>query len=62
LGRRPSRLAFLLPQPIALALDVDRRGVVQQAVEDRRGQDLVVEDVVPVGEALLLVTTMLARS
>jgi hypothetical protein len=46
------RLALRL-QPVALALDVDRRRVMEQAVEDRRGQDLVVEDLTPVQEALV---------
>ena len=46
------RLALLL-QPIALALDVDRRRVVEQPVEDRGRQDLVVEDLTPVQEALV---------
>ena len=45
-------LALLL-EPVALALDVDDRRVVQQPVEDRRGDDLVAEDVAPAGEALV---------
>jgi len=39
------------PHPIGLALDVDHRGVVQQAVEDRSGDDLIGEHLAPVAEA-----------
>ncbi len=54
LGSRPTRPAFfLLPQPIAVTLDVDGRDVMERAVEDRVGQDLVVEDLAPVREALV---------
>src|SRR3982751_372610 len=45
-------LALLL-EPVALALDVDDRGVVEQPVEQRRGDDLVAENLAPAGEALV---------
>ena len=54
LGLAPEQAGLLLlPQSVTVALDVDGHGVVQQAVEDRRGQDLVVEDLPPVDEALV---------
>src|SRR5262249_15761700 len=43
----------LLAQPVALALDVDGDGVVQQPVEDRRGDHRVAKDVAPGAEALV---------
>ena len=54
LGRRPEqpRPPFLL-EPVALALDVIRRRVLQEPVEDRRGEDVVLEDLSPVEEALV---------
>ena len=45
-------LAFL-PQPIALAADVDRRREVQQPVQDGRCKYLVGEDVAPVAIGLV---------
>jgi len=39
-------------EPVAVALDVDHFCVVQQAVEDGRGDDRVFEEFLPVGEAL----------
>jgi len=36
--------------PVALALDVDHRGVVQEPVQDRRSDDLIGEHGSPVGE------------
>ena len=63
LGLAPEQTGLLLlPQPVALALDVDGRGVMEQPVEDRRGQDLVVEDFPQSTKLLLLVTMRLARS
>jgi hypothetical protein len=54
LGLAPEQAGLLLlPQPVAVALDVDGRGVMQQPVEDGRGDDLVVEDLAPVREALV---------
>jgi hypothetical protein len=41
----------LLLDPEAFALDPRLGGVVEQAVEDRRGQYVVVEDLAPVREA-----------
>jgi len=37
----------VLPEPVALALDVDGDGAVEEAVEDGCGHDLVGEDVAP---------------
>ena len=45
-------LAFL-PQPVALAADVDRRREVQQPVQDGGRQDLVGKDVAPVAVGLV---------
>ena len=42
-----------LLQPVTLAADVDRSGVVQQAVEDRRRDDRVAEDRSPIAVALV---------
>ncbi len=43
----------LFLEAVALALDVQGGGMVQQAVEDGGGQNLVVEDFAPVNEALV---------
>src|SRR5215831_10899609 len=54
LGLAPEQAGLLLlSQPVAVPLDVDRRGVMEQAVQDGGGQDLVVEDLAPVHEALV---------
>ena len=54
LGLAPEQAGLLLlPQPVAVPLDVDRRGVMEQAVQDGGGQDLVVEDLAPVDKALV---------
>src|SRR5512145_2396584 len=50
---RPSSRLLLFPQSIALPLDVDGSRVMEQPVEDRGGEDLVVEDLAPVDEALV---------
>jgi len=44
---------LLLPQPVAVPLEVHGRGELEDPVEDGRGQDLVVDDFAPVHEALL---------
>ncbi len=44
---------FLVLQPVAFALDVDRGRVVQQAVEYGRSDDVVGEDGSPVAIALV---------
>src|SRR6185436_14371476 len=44
---------LLLPQAIALAADVQHVTVVQEAIEDRRGDDAVAEDLAPLAEALV---------
>lgn len=44
------RLAF---QPVAVSLDVDDPAMVEQSVQDRRGDDLVTEQLLPVDEALV---------
>src|SRR6187200_405762 len=41
----------MLPQAVAGALDLDDDGVVQEAVEERGGDDRVTEDLAPLGEA-----------
>lgn len=43
----------LLLEPVAVAADGDGDPVVQEPVEDRRGDDPIPEDVPPVGEALV---------
>src|SRR5262245_57317030 len=50
--RQQSRLASLL-QSVTLAPDVERRRVVQQPVQDRRGDDRVAEDRAPLPVALV---------
>ena len=47
-----SRL-LLLAQSIALALDHQRVTVVQEAIEDRRGQHVVTEHRAPLGDDLI---------
>lgn len=44
---------LLVLQPVAFALDVDRGGVMEQAVEDGRGDDVIGEDGAPVAVALV---------
>jgi hypothetical protein len=46
------RLLFL-PQSVTLAFDVERGGMMQKAIEDGRGQNLIVEHVAPVGKAFV---------
>ena len=54
-GPAPQQPRFLfLPQPVALPLDIQGRGMVQEPVEDGRGQDMIIEDLAPVGEALVV--------
>ena len=43
---------FLL-EPVTLAFDVQRSGMMQQTVQYGRGQDVVVEDLAPVQKALV---------
>ena len=43
----------MLPEPVAVALDVDDLAVVQQAVEDRGGDHGIPEEFLPVGEAFV---------
>ena len=43
----------LLFEPIALSLGVERGTLVQQTVQDSRGQDVVVEVLAPIQEALV---------
>src|SRR5215472_12565260 len=50
--RPHSGLAFVF-QPIALALDVDGMGVMQQAVEDGAGDHVVLENGAPFAVALV---------
>jgi len=45
-------LLFIL-EPVAFALDVDGGGVMEQPVEDGRGDDVVGEDRAPVAIALV---------
>ena len=40
-------------EPVTVALDVDRRGVVQESVQNRRGQDVIIEDLAPVEKTLV---------
>ena len=39
---------LLFPQPVALAFNVERRRVVQQAVKDRGGEHMIVKDLPPI--------------
>ena len=41
----------MLAEPIARPLDLDDDGVMEESVEQRRGDDRVAEDVAPFGEA-----------
>jgi hypothetical protein len=41
----------LLLEPVGVSLDVDRRRVVKDPVQDGRGDDRVAEDLVPLAEA-----------
>jgi hypothetical protein len=41
----------VLAEPVAGTLDLDDDGMVQQAIEQRRGDDGAAEDVAPFGEA-----------
>lgn len=43
----------MLPHAIAVATDVDAVAVVEQAVDQRGGRDLVAEDAAPLLEALV---------
>jgi hypothetical protein len=47
LGRRQKSSAALLFEPIALAADGDHVTVMQEAVEDRGGDDGIAEDFPP---------------
>ena len=41
----------MLAQPVAVALDLDDDGVVQQAIEERGCDDGIAEDLAPLGES-----------
>ena len=41
------------PQSVAVALDIDHLGVVEEPVEDGGGEDVVAEDVAPFGEGFV---------
>jgi len=43
----------VLPEPVAVALDVDDFAVVQQPVEDGGGDHGIPEELLPVGEAFI---------
>ena len=43
----------VLTQAIARSLDLDDDGVVQQAIEERGGDDGIAEDFAPLGEAAI---------
>ena len=43
----------MLPEPVAVALDVDDFAVVQQPVEDGGGDHGIPEELLPVGEAFI---------
>ena len=43
----------LLSQSIALAFDIDRDGMVEEPVENRRGDNRIPEDLAPGAEALI---------
>ena len=51
------------PEPIAVAVDVDHGDMMEQAIEDRRGEDLVTdEDLGPVADSLFDVRSIEPRS
>ena len=53
-SRRLQEASFpLLPQPIALAFNIDGHGMVEQSIENRRGDDGISEDLAPGPEALV---------
>ena len=53
---------FQVPEPVAATLDVEDVAVVQKAVQNGRGEDLVAgQDLGPVSNALLVVIRMLPR-
>ena len=52
LRREQSRLP-LLPEPVALAPNVDHVAVMQQSVQDGRGADGVPQEFFPFAEALV---------
>ena len=43
----------MLPESVAVALDVDDLAVVQQPVEDSGGDDGIPEELLPVGKAFV---------
>ena len=47
-----ARLTFLL-QPVAVALDEEGVAVVQESVENGGGEDIVAEDLAPLGDELI---------
>ena len=51
-GLEQARLP-LFPQTITLAFDIDRDGMVEQSIENRRGDDGIPEDLAPGAEALI---------
>ena len=52
----------MAPHPVTVAPDVDDVAAVQEAVEQRGGHDLVVQDRAPALEALVEVSTFEACS
>ena len=52
----------VLAHPVAAAADVDDMAVMQQAIDERSGHDLVAQDLAPLLEAFMEVSTVDARS
>ena len=52
MGAEESGVPFL-PEPVALAPDVEHMAVVQQPVQDRRGDDGVAQEFASLAEALV---------
>ena len=52
----------MLPHPVAVPADVDDVAVMQHAVDQRRGHDLVAESASQSSKPLLEVSTVEARS
>ena len=52
MGAEEAGVPFL-PEPVALAADVEHVAVVQQPVQDGRGDDGVAEKLAPLAEALV---------
>ena len=53
MGRGEETRLLPLVEPVTVAADVDGRGMVQQAIQDGRGDDRITEDRAPIAVALV---------